>query len=144
MTIRLETADVGSAVAEAVYEPFGRDDLQRYAQASGDLNPLHLDPEFARQAGFDDVIVHGMLGMALLGRLLEETFPSNPLQLFRSRFRNIIPLGQSIKCTARLEQRVADSAVLALTAAIGEHETVVIEGNATLRLRATLLLRPGQ
>src|SRR5229473_98550 len=84
MNARLETADVATEVARTRYEPLGRDDLQRYAQASGDLNPLHLDPAFARQAGFDDVIVHGMLGMALLGRLLEEAFPSNPLQLFRS------------------------------------------------------------
>jgi len=133
MNIRLETADVGAAVAEVVFAPLGREDLRRYAQASGDSNPLHLDPEFARQAGFEDVIVHGMLGMALLGRLLEETFPSNPLQLFRSRFRSIIPLGEPIKCTARLEQRAGESAVLTLTAAI--RETVVIEGNATLGLR---------
>jgi acyl dehydratase len=135
MNIKLEVADVGVAVAEAVYAPVGREDLQRYAYASGDLNPLHLDPDFARQAGFDDVIVHGMLAMALLGRLLEEAFPKNPLKLFRSRFRNIIPLGQPIKCTARLEQRAGDSVVLALTAAIGVSETLVIEGSATLGLR---------
>jgi acyl dehydratase len=136
MNASLETADVGSAVARAHYEPLGRDDLQRYAQVSGDLNPLHLDPVFARQAGFDDVIVHGMLGMALLGRMLEESFPENPLQLFRSRFRNIIPLGQPIECTARLTQRDGGSAVLELTATIGEGATVVIEGKATLGLRS--------
>jgi acyl dehydratase len=136
MNARLETADVATEVARTRYEPLGRDDLQRYAQASGDLNPLHLDPAFARQAGFDDVIVHGMLGMALLGRLLEEAFPSNPLQLFRSRFRNIIPLGQPIECTARLMQRDGDSVVLELTATIGEGATVVIEGSATLGLQS--------
>jgi acyl dehydratase len=135
MNTQLETATLGVAVAEAVYGPLGRDDLRRYAQASGDLNPLHLDPDFARQAGFDDVIVHGMLGMAFLGRLLEEAFPTNPLRVFRSRFRNIIPLGQSIRCTARLEQRSADSVQLALTAEIGADDTLVIEGSATLGLR---------
>ena len=136
MNTQLETATLGVAVAEAVYGPLGRDDLRHYAQASGDLNPLHLDPDFARQAGFEDVIVHGMLGMAFLGRLLEEAFPTNPLQVFRSRFRNIIPLGQPIECTARLTQRDGGSAVLELTATIGEGATVVIEGNATLGLRS--------
>jgi len=67
--------------------PIQREDLERYAQASGDLNPLHLDPEFARQAGFTDVIVHGMFGMALLGRLIEEDIVKQRLLLFRARFR---------------------------------------------------------
>ena len=136
MTIGLETAQVGMTVAQTVYGPFARDDLQRYAQASGDFNPLHLDPAFARQAGFDDVIVHGMLGMALLGRLIEDAFPSHPLRLFRSRFRNVIPLGQPIKCTARLEQRIGNAAIVRLTATVGSAGTVVIEGSATLALGA--------
>jgi acyl dehydratase len=136
MNLPLETAQAGVTVAEAVYPALDRDDLRRYAQASGDLNPLHLDADFARQAGFADVIVHGMLGMALLGRLLEESFPANSLRLFRSRFRNVIPLGEPIKCTARLEQRAEGSASLTLTATIGASETLVIEGNATLGLRS--------
>lgn len=134
MSLRVETAEIGAEVAKTVYGPFSRDDLQRYAEASGDLNPLHLDPAFARQAGFSDVIVHGMLGMALLGRLLGDAFPSQRLQLFRSRFRNIIPLGQSITCTARLEQRNDTTAVLGLTATVGTDANVVIEGSATLAL----------
>jgi len=34
-------------VAERTFGPIAREDLRRYAEASGDLNPLHLDPEFA-------------------------------------------------------------------------------------------------
>jgi acyl dehydratase len=40
-----------------------REDIQAYADASGDRNPLHLDDDVARSAGFDEVIAHGMFTM---------------------------------------------------------------------------------
>ena len=47
-----------------------RADLRRYAAASGDDNPIHLDDEVARSVGLPGVIAHGMLTMALAGRAL--------------------------------------------------------------------------
>jgi len=47
-----------------------RADLVRYAEASGDLNPIHRDEEFARSVGLPGVIAHGMFTMALAGRAL--------------------------------------------------------------------------
>lgn len=47
-----------------------RADLVRYAGASGDLNPIHWNERFAREVGLPDVIAHGMLTMALAGRLV--------------------------------------------------------------------------
>jgi 3-hydroxybutyryl-CoA dehydratase len=136
MNVRLETAIVGATVARAVYGPLGRDDLQRYAQASGDFNPLHLDPAFARQAGFDDVIVQGMLGMAFLGRLITESFPTYRPERFLSRFCSFAPLGQTVSCSARLERRDGDTVLLALTACIGTAGTIVLEGSTTLGIQA--------
>ncbi len=49
-----------------------RDDLVRYARASGDANPVHLSDAAARGAGFDGVVAHGMLTLALVGRAVEE------------------------------------------------------------------------
>lgn len=131
MSVGLNTVAVGTAVAERTYPPFTREDLRRYAEASGDLNPLHLDPEFARQAGFDDVIVHGMLGMALLGRLVTESFPDYRPELFRARFRKVVSIGEPIRCTARLESWREGVALLTLAAAdVGG--VALIEGTATI------------
>lgn len=47
-----------------------RADLVSYAGASGDLNPIHWNERFARSVGLPDVIAHGMLTMALGGRVL--------------------------------------------------------------------------
>lgn len=47
-----------------------RADLVRYAGASGDLNPIHWSDRVAGTAGLPGVIAHGMLSMALAGRVL--------------------------------------------------------------------------
>jgi acyl dehydratase len=131
MTATFNRSAIGSTVAQAVYGPLQRDDLRRYAEASGDLNPLHLDGTFARQAGFGDVIVHGMLGMALLGRLVSESYPAHRLLRFSCRFRGVINVGQPIACGARLEALEGETAVLALRAQSAEG-AVLLEGSATL------------
>ena len=40
----------------------------RYAGASGDFNPIHIDPEFAKQVGLPQNILHGLYGMGLVAR----------------------------------------------------------------------------
>lgn len=52
--------------------PVTRADLVRYAGASGDFNPIHWNERFATEVGLPDVIAHGMLTMALAGRLVSE------------------------------------------------------------------------
>ncbi len=121
--IGFDYSRLGSIVAEVTYGPLGRDDLRCYAEASGDMNPLHLDPEFARAAGFDDVIVHGMLGMALLGRMVSEAFPDHRMTRFSARFRSIIPVGREIRCLARLKRLGDIGAELELLGLSDEGET---------------------
>jgi acyl dehydratase len=116
MSSPLDTSELGTTVVERLFGPITREDLRGYAEASGDLNPLHLEAQFARQAGFDDVIVHGMLGMALLGRLITESFTRRRLITFAARFRHIIRVGETIHCRACLEARADDGCVLALEA----------------------------
>jgi acyl dehydratase len=48
-----------------------RDDLARYADASGDQNPIHQDDEVARSVGLPGVIAHGMFTMALAARAVD-------------------------------------------------------------------------
>ncbi|MBA8827059.1 acyl dehydratase [Saccharopolyspora lacisalsi] len=52
--------------------PVSRADLVRYAGASGDFNPIHYSRRHANEVGLPDVIAHGMLTMALAGRLVTE------------------------------------------------------------------------
>tara|TARA_R110000851_G_scaffold145508_1_gene285023 strand:- start:80 stop:412 length:333 start_codon:yes stop_codon:yes gene_type:complete len=93
-------------VAEVVFGPITREMLIAYAEASGDSNTLQLDREVARKSGFDDVIVHGMLGMALLGNLLTDAFPADSLRRFSSRFVSIMPVASRFQCRTEMVEKV--------------------------------------
>ena len=64
-------ADVGEKLPQQQYQ-VTRADLIRYAGASGDINPIHWSDRGASAAGLPGVIAHGMLTMALAGRVLTE------------------------------------------------------------------------
>jgi acyl dehydratase len=55
----------------------------RYAGASGDFNPIHIDPEFAKQVGLPGNILHGLYMMALVARANAELADGDPRALKR-------------------------------------------------------------
>ena len=85
--------------------PISRLTLALYAGASGDHNPIHVDLDFARAAGFDDVFAHGMLSMAYLGRMLTDWMPQSALREFRVRFTAITHVHDRVICTGRIVER---------------------------------------
>ncbi|MFJ3880398.1 MaoC/PaaZ C-terminal domain-containing protein [Streptomyces sp. NPDC090077] len=87
-----------TAVAEGTALPprtctITRDDLRRYAAASGDLNPIHLDDGAARAAGFPMAVAHGMLSLAKAVALAADWAgdPGAPLESF-ARFTKPVPV----------------------------------------------------
>ena len=55
----------------------------RYAGASGDFNPIHIDPEFAKQVGLPGNILHGLYMMALVARANANLADGDPRALKR-------------------------------------------------------------
>jgi acyl dehydratase len=55
----------------------------RYAGASGDFNPIHIDPEFAKAVGLPGTILHGLYMMALVARANAELADGDPRALKR-------------------------------------------------------------
>jgi acyl dehydratase len=55
----------------------------RYAGASGDFNPIHIDPEFARQVGLPGNILHGLYTMAQVARGVVAAAGGDPRSLRR-------------------------------------------------------------
>jgi acyl dehydratase len=78
---------VGAALPEYVDRPLTRTDFVRYQGASGDMNPIHHDEQYARAAGFPGVFAVGMLPAGILGTYLADLFGPESIRRFRVRFR---------------------------------------------------------
>ena len=93
---------VGYEIPELVIEPFQQKDLIKYAKASGDYNPIHLDKNFANSIGLDNVIVHGMLIMAHLGKSIANSITISYLKHFSVQFSSITTLGEKLICSGEV------------------------------------------
>src|SRR5712692_6076312 len=84
-----------------VKPPIMQEQLYRYADASGDHNPIHLDEEAAHRVGLDGVIAHGMLSMAFLGQFVSQHIADIPgayVEQLKVRFANMVHLSDTITC----------------------------------------------
>lgn len=77
---------------------FTEDELRRYAETSGDRNPIHLDADFARSVGLPGVIVHGMLQMGVLANVAVAAAGGDPKRVRRLsvRFSGILEPGEEV------------------------------------------------
>jgi acyl dehydratase len=91
-----------------VKPPVTLEQLRRYAEASGDFNPIHLDDEAARRVGLEGVIAHGMLSMAFLGQFISAQIAGIPDAYLRQvsvRFASMVRLGDTITCLGTVQGR---------------------------------------
>ena len=92
---------VGQELSPLVKPPITQEQLRRYADASGDHNPIHLDEQAAQRVGLDSVIAHGMLSMAFLGQFVNQQLADIPgarIAELRVRFINMVRLGDTLTC----------------------------------------------
>src|SRR5712692_9235104 len=99
---------LGEALAPLVKPPITQEQLNRYAAASGDYNPIHLDEVAAHRVGLDGVIAHGMLSMAFLGQFVNQQIGAIPdayIEQLQVRFANMVRLGDTITCHGVVKAR---------------------------------------
>jgi acyl dehydratase len=93
--------EVGATLPEKIFY-LDRDLLKRYADASGDQNPIHQDEKFAISVGLPNVIAHGMLTMALVGKYVSD-FAGGSAKVveFGARFTKpvIVPANEKVDLT---------------------------------------------
>lgn len=100
-----EDIDVGMAL-EFTKPPITRLQIARFAGASGDFNPSHVDEDIARDiGGMGGVFAHGMIGMGFLGQLLTDFLWDRPLRMFSTRATLIVRPGDSLTCRARVTRK---------------------------------------
>ena len=117
--------------------PLTRQTLAIYCGASGDHNPIHVDIDFARESGLDDVIAHGMLVMAYMGRLLTNWVPQGAIRSFETRFQAMTRIGDAITVRGRIAEKFEDGGtpyVRVEVSAADQHGEVKTAGGAVIAL----------
>lgn len=108
---------------------FTREQIAAYADASGDLNPIHIDDDFAKSVGLPGVIAHGMLQMGILATVAaEEAGGPSRLRRISVRFAGMVVPGDTVTFTA--SQGVGDK--LELTAVNQKGEAVLTKSMAEI------------
>src|SRR5947209_9930504 len=102
----LSHLQVGDEIPAMTTAPIARVTLALFAGASGDHNPIHVDIDFAREAGMDDVFAHGMLSMAYVGRMLTNSFPPEALRSLQVRFVAITHVHDCLTCTGAVMEKL--------------------------------------
>ena len=94
----------------------------RYAGASGDFNPIHIDREFAQQVGLPSNILHGLYSMAQVARAVTSSAGGDPRSLRRLsvQFRGMGLPEQEIVVTGSS----GEGGVIALEAAQGDNKII--------------------
>jgi acyl dehydratase len=98
----------GDSIPPLALPPLTRHTLALYCGASGDHNPIHVDIDFAHSAGLRDVIAHGMLSAAWVGRLLTNWVPQAALRALDVRFSAMTEVAERITATGRIVEKFVD------------------------------------
>lgn len=117
-----------------------REKIKRYAEASRDFNPIHLDQEFARQAGLDGTIAHGMLILAYLSEMMTNAFQKTWLTggKLNVRFRTPARPGDTIRVSGRIrrvEKNEGETTIICEVLCANQADEAVITGEARITVR---------
>ena len=133
----IKTLKVGDILEPLTQKPISRSTLALFAGASGDHNPIHIDIDFAKSVGLDDVFAHGMLGMAYLGRFLTLFTDQKNLRSYSVRFSSITQVGAELKCSGKVTEifEEKDEKFLKLElSATDQNNDVKLMGNAVIAI----------
>ncbi len=103
MALHRNQLEIGDTHSQVVVDDLTRTQIVQYAGASGDYNPLHTDEVYAREVGgYPSVFAHGMLTMAMTGRMVTDYVGDGRLVRFGGRFMAQVWPGATLTATARV------------------------------------------
>lgn len=113
------------------------DDVQRFAEVVGDLNPIHLDEEFAEKSFFKKRIVHGAFLAGLISKILGMDFPGQGTVYIsqNSVFKRPVYVDTTVSVEIKVTQVIPETRRLVLdTTILNSEDKVCLTGSATVWL----------
>jgi phosphate acetyltransferase len=121
------------------------DDIKLFAIMSGDINPAHLDDDFARSTRFQEVVAHGMWGGALISTVLGTELPGAGTLLLSQtlRFREPVRLGDVLQVRVKVRTKDAERKRITFDCCCtNQNGRTVIEGEAEVQAPTEKIRRP--
>ena len=134
---------VGTELGLSAWHEITQERVNRFAEATGDHQWIHVDPELARQGPFGGPIAHGYLTLSMLPMMLADLIRSEGVALAvnyglnRVRFTSPVPVGARVRAVASLKEVEEVSGGVQLVLAV----RVEIEGQEKPALVAETITR---
>ncbi len=119
-------------------------DIELFAVMSGDVNPAHVDAEYAKTDIFHGVIAHGMWGGALISAVLGTELPG-PGTIFLNqslKFVSPVGLGDTVTVQVEVTEKQDKGRVTLACTCLNQHDKIVIEGVAQVIAPREKVRRP--
>ncbi len=111
-------------------------DLRNFSGVSGDTNPMHLNEEYAKKTAFHGIIVHGMLTASLISTVIGTKLPG-PGCIYMSqtlKFTAPVRVNDTVYAVATIRELIPEKRRVALTTVCFVKDTVVIDGEALVKV----------
>jgi 3-hydroxybutyryl-CoA dehydratase len=123
----------------SVVKTISQEQLNSYAQASGDHNPLHLDAEFAATTQFGGIIAHGMLTLAFISEMMAAAFGKKWLESgsLKVRFKGAAYVGDEVETWGSVDKKDSQGQHQLVVCSVGvrnrNNGQEIISGTATVK-----------
>jgi acyl dehydratase len=129
MLKQIKSTKAGEEFPKIIKDPVTRVQIAKYAGASGDFNPLHLDDAPGVALGAGGVIAHGMLIMGFVGQAVTSWVPKQALRKFGVRFVGMTRPGDTITVSGKVKDVKQEADEYRLTCEVTASDN---EGNIKL------------
>lgn len=139
MTIKLDDLNIGMNLSEAK-KPVFQENINLYAAASGDFNPIHIDPEFAQKTELGGTVAHGMLVLSYVSEYMTDNFGLDWLTggTLNVRFKAPARPGNTLSISGKitkLEKQDGFTIVFCDVLCQDQQNEVVIIGDTKVRIK---------
>lgn len=110
------------------------DDVQKFAEVTGDFNPIHVDAEYAEKSRFGQPVVHGVLLMGLISKVLGCDFPGHGSVAvgISCRFLRPVPVGSEVTVEVRVSDKKDEHRHIKVRVYIYLDDKMVLGGEGTV------------
>lgn len=112
------------------------EDIERFAEVSGDFNAIHLDEEYASKTPFKHRIAHGMLVASVLSAACAPYFGSGAIYVGHTqRFLAPVYIGDTLTSTLEVQKQLTEKRMLVFRGYVQNQQgTIVLDGELTVKI----------